>query len=31
MRHVLVAGALERPRGMGWKGRWEGGQDGEYM
>ena len=25
MRQVLVAGALGRPRGMGWGGRWEGG------
>ena len=23
MRHVLRAGALGRPRGMGWGGRWE--------
>ena len=23
MRQVLGAGALGRPRGMGWKGRWE--------
>ena len=23
-RQVLRAGALERPRGMGWRGRWEG-------
>ena len=25
MRQVLRAGALGRPRGMGWEGRWEGG------
>ena len=25
MRRVLRAGALGRPRGMGWGGRWEGG------
>ena len=25
MRQVLRAGALERPRGMGWRGRREGG------
>ena len=25
MRQVLKAGALGRPRGMGWGGRWEGG------
>ena len=25
MRQVLSAGALGRPRGMGWGGRWEGG------
>ena len=25
MRQVLRAGALRRPRGMGWGGRWEGG------
>ena len=25
MRQVLGPGALERPRGMGWRGRWEGG------
>ena len=25
MRQVLRAGALERPRGMGWGGRWKGG------
>ena len=28
MRQVLGAGALGRPRGMGWGGRWEGAQDG---
>ena len=31
MRQVLRAGALGRPRGMGWGGRWEGVQDGEHM
>ena len=25
MRRVLRAVALGRPRGMGWRGRWEGG------
>ena len=25
MRQVLGPGALERPRGIGWRGRWEGG------
>ena len=25
MRQVLRAGALGRPRGMGWGGKWEGG------
>ena len=25
MRQVLGLGALGRPRGMGWGGRWEGG------
>ena len=25
MRQVLVAGALGRPRGIRWRGRWEGG------
>ena len=25
MRQVLGAGALGRPRGMGWRGRWEWG------
>ena len=25
MRQVLRAGALGRPKGMGWGGRWEGG------
>ena len=25
MRQVLGAGALGKPRGMGWGGRWEGG------
>ena len=25
MRQVLRAGALGSPRGMGWRGRWEGG------
>ena len=24
MRQVLRAGAIGRPRGMGWRGRWEG-------
>ena len=24
MRQMLTAGALGRPRGMGWEGRWEG-------
>ena len=28
MRQVLGAGALGRPRGMGWGGRWEGGPGG---
>ena len=28
MRQVLRAGALGRPRGMGWGGRWEGGWGG---
>ena len=27
MRQVLRAGALGRPRGMGWRGRWEGGRE----
>ena len=27
MRQVLRAGALGRPRGMGWGGRWEGGSE----
>ena len=27
MREVLGPGALGRPRGMGWGGRWEGGSD----
>ena len=27
MRQVLRAGALERPRGMGWRGRQEGGSE----
>ena len=31
VRQVLRAGALGRPRGMGWGGRWEGVQDGEHM
>ena len=31
MRQVLRAGALGRPRGMGWGGRWEGDWDGEHM
>ena len=25
LRQVLGAGALRRPKGMGWEGRWEGG------
>ena len=25
MRQALGPGALERPRGIGWRGRWEGG------
>ena len=25
MRQVLGAGALGRPRGIGWRGKWEGG------
>ena len=25
MRQVLGPGALGRPRGVGWRGRWEGG------
>ncbi|CAN0488409.1 unnamed protein product, partial [Rangifer tarandus platyrhynchus] len=25
MRQVLGPGALGRPRGIGWRGRWEGG------
>ena len=29
MRQVLEPGALGRPRGIGWRGRWGG--DGEYM
>ena len=29
MRQVLRAGALGRPRGMGWGGRWEGGSGWE--
>ena len=28
---VLRPGALGRPRGIGWRGRWEGDQDGIYM
>ena len=28
MRQVLRAGALGRPKGMGWGGRWEGGSGG---
>ena len=31
IRQVLRAGALGRPRGIGWKGRWAGGSDGEHM
>ena len=31
MRQMLGAGALGRPRGIGWRGRWEGDLDGEYV
>ena len=31
MRHVLRAGALGRPRGMGWRGTGRGDRDGEPM
>ena len=31
MRQALRLGALGRPIGSGWRGRWEGDQDGEYM
>ena len=32
MRQVLSAGALGRPRGLGWGGRWEGGSGwGTYV
>ena len=31
MRQVLGPGALGRPRGIGWRGRWEGFQDGGHM
>ena len=31
MRQVLGPGALGRPRGIEWRGRWEGDRDGEYM
>ena len=31
MRQVLKAGALGRPRGMGWGGRGRRVQDGEHM
>ena len=31
MRQVLGAGALGRPREMGWGGGGRGDQDGEYM
>ena len=31
MRQVPRTGALGRPRGMGWGGRWEGFQDGLHM
>ena len=27
MRQVLGPGALGRPRGIGWRGRWEGGSE----
>ena len=29
MRQVLRPGALGRPRGIGWRGRWEGGSGWE--
>ena len=31
MRQVLGAGALGRPRGMGWGGRWEGSGWGTHV
>ena len=31
LRQVLGAGALGKPRGMGWGGRWEGDQGGEHV
>ena len=31
MRQVLRAGALGRPRGMGWGGRWEGSGWGIHL
>ena len=31
MRQMLGPGALGRPRGIGWRGRWEEDQDGDYM
>ena len=31
MRQVLGPGALGRPRGIEWRGTWEGDRDGEYM
>ena len=31
MRQVLRAGALGRPRGMGWGEKWGGDRDGEHM
>ena len=31
MRQALGPGALGRPRGSGWRGRWEGDRDGEHM
>ena len=29
MRQALGPGALGRPRGIGWRGRWEGDRDGD--
>ena len=31
MRQMLMAGALGRPRGMEWGGKWEGDRDVEHM